>query len=87
MNNWANKLKEVQKYDKDVNAALVAANNHYAGFGPETSNMFREMLGLKRVEWGSEKEIKTKVEFADANSGGNRHGIMKQTSLSDFIAK
>ena len=35
------------KYEKDVETAMVAANNHYAGFGPETSNMFREMLGLK----------------------------------------
>jgi len=86
MNNWANKLKEIQKNEKDVNAALVAANNHYAGFGPETSNMFREMLGLKRVEWGNEKEIERKVEFADVNSD-SRNRIMKQTSLSDFIPK
>lgn len=57
MLNWANKLKEVQQYEKDVETAMVAANNHYAGFGPETSNMVREMLGLKRVEWGGEKDI------------------------------
>lgn len=36
MLNWADKLKEIQKYEKDLNAALVAANNHYAGYGPET---------------------------------------------------
>jgi hypothetical protein len=29
---------------------MVAANNHYAGFGPETSNIFSEVLGLGRVE-------------------------------------
>jgi hypothetical protein len=39
-----------------VNAAMVAANNHYAGYGPETSNIFREMLGLER-SWGDEKAI------------------------------
>ena len=49
MLNWANKLKEVQKYEHDVKTAIVAANNHYARFGPETSNMFREMLGLNRA--------------------------------------
>jgi hypothetical protein len=54
---WSDKVKEVQKNEKDVNASLVAANNHYAGFGPETSNIFREMLGLDRITWGGEKEI------------------------------
>jgi uncharacterized protein YecE (DUF72 family) len=29
--------------------AVVAANNHYAGFGPATANSFRKMLGLKEV--------------------------------------
>jgi hypothetical protein len=68
--------------------ALVAANNHYAGYGPETSNMFREMLGLKRVAWGNEKEIPRKVEFEEVNgSTGGRKRIMKLTSLSDFISK
>jgi len=44
---------------------MVAANNHYAGYGPETSNMFREMVGLSRVRWGEEKEIPRKVEFEE----------------------
>ena len=85
MLNWANKLKEVQKYEKDVNAALVAANNHYAGYGPETSNMFREMLGLPRVVWGDQKEISRMVEYEQARD--HRLGAVKQTSLSDFISK
>ena len=63
MLNWANRLKEVEQHEKDVRNAMVAANNHYAGFGPETTNMFREMLGLKRVEWGIDKDISRKVEF------------------------
>jgi hypothetical protein len=28
---------DVQEHEHDVNGAMVAANNHYAGFGPETS--------------------------------------------------
>jgi hypothetical protein len=28
---------------------IVAANNHYAGFGPATANSFRKMLGLKET--------------------------------------
>ena len=88
MQNWAEKLKEVQKYEKDVSTVLVAANNHYAGYGPETSNIFREMLGLKRVEWGDEKEISRKVQFEEVNgSTGRSKRIMKQTSLFDFMSK
>ncbi|MGA7897769.1 MAG: hypothetical protein WCA39_02790 [Nitrososphaeraceae archaeon] len=30
---------------------MVAANNHYAGFGPETANTFRKMLDLSEVTW------------------------------------
>lgn len=82
---WADKLKEVQEYERDIKTGIVAANNHYAGFGPETSNMFREMLGLKKVQWGNEKEIPRKVEFEDVRD--QRIKTMKQTSLSDFLSK
>jgi hypothetical protein len=70
---------------KRINASLVAANNHYAGFRPETSNIFREMLGLDRITWGGEKEIPRKVEFEEIR--GHQTRAMKQTSLSDFISK
>jgi hypothetical protein len=46
MSRWANKLKEVQEHKHDVKTAMVAANNHYAGYAPETSNLFREMMGF-----------------------------------------
>jgi hypothetical protein len=26
--------------------AIVAANNHYAGFGPATANVFSQMMGV-----------------------------------------
>jgi uncharacterized protein YecE (DUF72 family) len=85
MRNWATKLRDIQRHEKDVEKALVAANNHYAGFGPETSNMFREMLGLNRVRWGNEKDIPRMVEYEEVNNHEKR--AMKQTSLSDFIPK
>jgi uncharacterized protein YecE (DUF72 family) len=85
MSGWANKLKEIQEHEHDVKTAMVAANNHYAGYGPETSNIFREMLGLERVTWGEEKEIPRNVEFEEVKN--HRPRAMKQTSLSDFIQK
>jgi hypothetical protein len=78
-------LKEVEQHEKDVRNAMVAANNHYAGFGPETTNMFREMLGLKRVEWGIDKDVSRKVEFEEVKN--HRVTPMKQTSLSEYFPK
>jgi len=63
----------------------VAANNHYAGYGPETSNIFREMLGLPRVVWGDQKDIPRMVEYGQVRD--QKVKAMKQTSLSDFIRK
>jgi hypothetical protein len=82
---WSDRIKNVKQNEHDVKVALVAANNHYAGFGPETTNLFREMIGLPRVTWGDEKEIPRKVEFEQVRDHKVR--AMKQTSLSDFIMK
>jgi uncharacterized protein YecE (DUF72 family) len=50
---WANKLKVVEEEEAadQVKLAIVSANNHYAGFGPATANMFRKMLDLNSVDW------------------------------------
>lgn len=44
MARWADKLKEVEKFERHVKTALVAANDHYAGFVPTTSNAFSWQL-------------------------------------------
>ena len=35
----------------NIKLAIIAANNHYAGFGPGTANIFRNMLGLPDAKW------------------------------------
>ncbi len=40
-----------------VKTGIVAANNHYAGFGAATANMFRVMSGLAPVQWGMQKDF------------------------------
>jgi uncharacterized protein YecE (DUF72 family) len=59
------RLKELQRWSKEVNKlkdkakyAVVAANNHYAGFGPATANSFRRMVGLNEVVWEEMKQEK-----------------------------
>ena len=44
---WTNILKDIQKHEKDVKTAILAANNHYTGFGPMTAKLFADMMNLK----------------------------------------
>jgi hypothetical protein len=37
-----------------VRYAIVAANDHYAGFAPGTVDIFRQMLNLDEVKWEHE---------------------------------
>jgi uncharacterized protein YecE (DUF72 family) len=55
MQRWSN---EVKRLKGKVKFAIVAANNHYAGFGPATANSFRKLLGLKEALW---EEMKHKT--------------------------
>ena len=52
---WASIIKKVS--DK-VSLGIVAANNHYAGFGAATANEFRKMLGMKEAIWDELKQQK-----------------------------
>ena len=59
------RFEELQKWSKELiklkdkaKFAIVAANNHYAGFGPATANSFRKMVGLKEVVWEEMKQSK-----------------------------
>jgi uncharacterized protein YecE (DUF72 family) len=70
----------------NVKLAIVAANNHYAGFGPATVNIFRQMLGLKEVNWGDEYLATCALEEKDDEGSTNRRMVKtKQTNLSDFL--
>jgi hypothetical protein len=54
MQKWANNFKTVE--DEQIKLAIIAANNHYAGFGPGTVNVFRNMLGLPGAQWQDREE-------------------------------
>ena len=77
MEKWAEKIKTVE--DGRIKLAIVMANNHYAGFGPGTANMFRNMLGLPEAKWedrGGEQEQEASPQD-DLD--------VKQSTLSDFL--
>jgi uncharacterized protein YecE (DUF72 family) len=56
MEYWASVVKKAQKDNKSLRRGIVAANNHYAGFGPATANSFRRIVGLKEVQWEEMKQ-------------------------------
>jgi uncharacterized protein YecE (DUF72 family) len=75
MEKWAENIKAVQ--EEHVRLAIVTANNHYAGFGPGTANVFRNMLGLPEAKWedrGKEQEASPQHQLD-----------VKQSTLSDFL--
>ena len=92
------RIKEMKKvaynFKKDSNVggnmsgakfSIVAANNHYAGFGPGTVNIFRQLIGLEEAKWGDEYVSPDDFEKGVDTSANTRLIKTKQTSLSDFL--
>jgi hypothetical protein len=75
MQKWANNVNNLQG-DGRIKHAIIAANNHYAGFGPGTANIFRNMLGLSDAKW--EDKVEEQQEVGPA--------LEKQRTLSDFLS-
>jgi len=71
MHKWADNVKNLRE-DGRVKLSVIAANNHYAGFGPGTANLFRNMLGLSDAKWEDKEEEQAIHE-------------LKQRTLSDFL--
>src|SRR5215208_4145099 len=44
---WSKILIDDDRKVKDLNMAIIAANNHYAGFGPMTAKLFAEMINFQ----------------------------------------
>ena len=92
MQKWAHEIKKVQKYDKEVVRAIISANNHYAGFGPDTVNNFRGIMDMPKISLEERKNvvIPPYSYFGDSQSMKKRKESdqkQKQTSMSDFIDK
>jgi uncharacterized protein YecE (DUF72 family) len=84
MQKWADNIKNVQE-DGHVKLAIVAANNHYAGFGPGTVNIFRNMLGLSEAKWERKGIEQDQDQHQQEEKYEERHGAPKQSTLSDFL--
>jgi uncharacterized protein YecE (DUF72 family) len=95
MKKWASKVKRTIKEEgkgrgrKSINLAIVSANNHYAGFGPGTANIFRGMVGLPEATWSKDEENKKeedhKSHLRSSSSNIQQHHKSNQSALSDFM--
>src|SRR5881397_1503435 len=71
--NWANKMKEVKQNEKDVKAAIVAANNHYGGYGPGTVDIFRQNMDMEKLSFENvdiarinrDMELESRINFGE----------------------
>ena len=75
---------------------MIAANNHYAGFGPGTANLFRKMV--VELSWEDQQQIQKHLQLRqqlqkekqDQHVSNSRIVSKKQiknrqSSLSEFI--
>ena len=91
MKNWADKLKKVIEEERrtendkeNISLAIVSANNHYAGFGPMTANIFRKMVGLSEAKWVQDNNNDNNNNEVVQTSPFESNPLSKQSTLSDF---
>jgi uncharacterized protein YecE (DUF72 family) len=100
---WAEEIKKVENgnvrgKNNEVSLAMIAANNHYAGFGPGTANLFRKMVGQSELSWEDQQQIQKHLQLRqqqqeqkqDQHVSNSRIVSKKQiknrqSSLSEFI--
>lgn len=44
-------MNEIKQNEKDAKIAIVAANNHYGGYGPRTADIFRENMDMQKLSF------------------------------------
>jgi uncharacterized protein YecE (DUF72 family) len=84
--NWATKIKEVRQNEKDVKVGIVAANNHYGGYGPGTVDIFRQNMDMEKLSFDNVDvtKINRHLELENRFNWKPKEKA-KQTSLSDFL--
>ena len=77
-----------------VRDVMIVANNHYAGFGPGTVNIFRNMVGMSELSWKINNEIQGHLQqqkeqekdfpIDNSNIPFSKKTKKRQTSLTEF---
>ncbi len=75
---YTRNFKIIQNAETSVHDVLIAFNNHFAGFGPQSVNDFLKIINKPEKSWKSE------LESRQQNNSNQVYG-KHQSSLSDFI--
>jgi uncharacterized protein YecE (DUF72 family) len=73
---YVKQARDLQNESSSIRDVLIAFNNHFAGFGPQSVNDFLKLMDMSEIDWKTELE---RYENNSSQSNG-RH----QSSLSDF---
>jgi uncharacterized protein YecE (DUF72 family) len=73
---YVKQVRDFQNEHSSIRDVLIAFNNHFAGFGPQSVNDFLKLMNMSEIDW------KTELERCENNSSqsNGRH----QSSLPDF---
>jgi uncharacterized protein YecE (DUF72 family) len=89
MRKWVKRIYRAEKSNEEnkrLKFAIVAANNHYAGFGPMSVNIFRKMIGLKEVTWDQkDKGQQQEISNSNSNTSDLKNKKKTQRTLTDFL--
>jgi len=73
---YVKQVRDTQDKNSNIYDVLIAFNNHFAGFGPQSVNDFLKLMNMSEVNW------KTELENYENNFGQTDDRF--QSSLSDF---
>jgi hypothetical protein len=65
----------------EINLVMIAANNHYAGFGPGTVNLFRKMVGLSELSWENQNQLQERLQLQKRQLEQLKQGQQLETLL------
>jgi hypothetical protein len=69
-------MNEVKQNEKDAKIAIVAANNHYGGYGPGTVDIFEENMDMQKLSFDKVDIVKI-----------NRHLELESRLTSGIVNK
>ena len=73
---YVKQVRELQDENSNIRNVLIAFNNHFAGFGPQSANDFLKLMNMSEIDW------KTELERYENNSSQSNGRY--QSSLTDF---
>jgi hypothetical protein len=90
---WTNIMKDIQNNEKNVKNAIIAANNHYAGFGPMTAKLFAELMNLENKVKSFPildykiplKDFRETIDNQNFKNYKQLHSKTRQADISEFF--